>query len=148
MTTVRKMLESKEGFAVHTVNAGDTVYHALEVMAECNVGAVLVCDGERLVGIFTERDYARKVILKGRESKNTLVSELMTRELVTINLDTSVEQCAAIMTKYRVRHLPVVEDEKVIGIVSIRSIALQMIATRDSKIMELENYILGAGYGR
>jgi len=148
MTTVRKMLEMKEGSAVQFVHANDTVYHALEVMAEHNVGAVLVCENDKFVGIFTERDYARKVILQGRESKNTLVSELMTRELVTVTPDTSVEQCAAIMTKYRVRHLPVVENDKVIGIVSIRSIALQMIATRDSKIIELENYILGTGYGR
>jgi CBS domain-containing protein len=148
MTTVRKMLEMKEGSSVQFVHASDTVYHALEVMAEFNVGAVLVCDNDKFVGIFTERDYARKVILKGRESKHTLVSELMTRELVTVNPDTSVEQCAAIMTKYRVRHLPVVENDKVVGIVSIRSIALQMIATRDSKIVELENYILGTGYGR
>jgi CBS domain-containing protein len=142
------MLESKENRTVHSVDANDTVYRALEVMAEHNVGAVLVTENDKFVGIFTERDYARKVILKGRESKHTPVSELMTRELVTVTPDTTVEQCAAVMTKYRVRHLPVVEKDHVVGMVSIRAIALQMIASRDSKIVELENYILGTGYGR
>ncbi len=148
MTTVRKMLEVKENSNVQTVEATDTVYHALEVMAEFNVGAILVTEGDKYVGIFTERDYARKVILKGRESKNTPVQDLMTHEMITVTPEATVEQCAATMINRRVRHLPVVENGRMVGMVSIRSIALQMIASRDSTIAELENYIMGTGYGR
>jgi CBS domain-containing protein len=147
MTTVRKMLEAKENSVVHTVDVNDTVFHALEVMAEFNVGAVLVTENDKYVGIFTERDYARKVILQGRESKHTPVRELMTHEMVTITPETTVEQCAATMTTKRVRHLPVVENGRMVGMVSIRSIALQMVANRDSTIAQLENYIMGTGYG-
>jgi CBS domain-containing protein len=148
MTTVRKLLETKDNSTIHSVASTDTVYHALEVMAEFNVGAVLVTEDDKYVGIFTERDYARKVILKGRESKNTPVQDIMTREMVTVTPDATVEQCAATMMQRKVRHLPVVEDGRMIGMVSIRTISLQMVANRDSTIAELENYILGTGYGR
>jgi IMP dehydrogenase len=148
MTIVRKLLENKENREVHTVASTDTVYRALEVMAEFNVGAVLVTEADKYVGIFTERDYARKVILKGRESKTTPVKDIMTKEMVTVTPETTVEQCAATMIQKKVRHLPVIENDRMIGMVSIRAIALQMVAMRDSTIAELENYILGTGYGR
>ena len=117
-------------------------------MAEFNVGAVLVTENDKYVGIFTERDYARKVILKGRESQGTPVKDIMTSEMVTVSPDATVEQCAAIMIQRKVRHLPVVENDHMVGMVSIRMIALQMIANRDNTIKELENYIMGTGYGR
>jgi CBS domain-containing protein len=148
MTTVRKLLETKENRDVVTVASTDTVYHALEVMAEFNVGAVLVTEDDKYVGIFTERDYARKVILKGRDSRSTPVQDIMTREMVTVTPDATVEQCAATMIQRKVRHLPVVENGRMVGMVSIRTIALQMVANRDSTIAELENYIMGTGYGR
>ncbi|MFO7585981.1 MAG: CBS domain-containing protein [Anaerolineales bacterium] len=148
MPNVRKMLEEKGDAAIHSVKCSDTVYHALEVMAEHQIGAVLVTEDERYVGIFSERDYARKLILKGHDSRTTHIRDIMTAEMVTINPDTSAEECMAIMTKYHVRHLPVVEENRIIGLISIGDVVKQVIASRESTITELENYILGTGYGR
>ncbi len=148
MPTVRSMLEEKGEAAIHSVACSDTVYHALEVMAEHQIGAVMVTDGDHYAGIFTERDYARKVILKGHDSRTTLIRDIMTSELITVNPDTSAEQCMALMTKYHVRHLPVVEGGRIIGVISIGDVVKQVIANRESTIAELENYILGTGYGR
>ncbi len=148
MPTVRSILEEKGDAAIHSVDCSDTVYHALEVMAEHNIGAVMVAEGDRYVGIFTERDYARKIILKGHDSKTTHMRDIMTSELITVNPDTSAEQCMALMTKYHVRHLPVVEGGRIIGLISIGDVVKQVIANRESTIAELENYILGTGYGR
>lgn len=148
MSTVRKMLEEKGDAAIHSVDCSDTVYHALEVMAEHQIGAVMVTDGDRYAGIFTERDYARKIILKGHDSRTTHMKEIMTSELITVTPDASAEKCMALMTKYHVRHLPVVEDGRIIGLISIGDVVKQVIANRESTIAELENYILGTGYGR
>jgi len=148
MPTVRSILEEKGDAAIHSVDCSDTVYHALEVMAEHNIGAVMVAEGDQYVGIFTERDYARKIILKGHDSRTTHMRDIMTSELITINPDTSAEQCMALMTKYHVRHLPVVEGGRIIGLISIGDVVKQVIANRESTIAELENYILGTGYGR
>lgn len=148
MTTVRKMLDEKGDQNIYSVAATDTVYHALEVMAQHQIGAVLVMDAEHFVGIFSERDYARKVILKGQGSKSMLVKEIMTSEMVTVTPETSAEQCMALMTKYHIRHLPVVKDDRLIGLVSIGDVVKQVIANRESTITELENYIMGTGYGR
>ncbi|PWH14360.1 MAG: histidine kinase [Anaerolineae bacterium] len=147
MPTVRSILEEK-GDTIYAVDCSDTVYHALEVMAEHNIGAVLVAEGDRYVGIFTERDYARRIILKGHDSRTTQLKDIMTKELVTVAPDTSAEQCMALMTKYHIRHLPVVEEGRIIGLVSIGDVVKQVIANRESTIAELENYILGTGYGR
>lgn len=147
MSTVRTILEEK-GDTIYAVDCSDTVYRALEVMAEHNIGAVLVSEGDRYVGIFTERDYARRIILKGHDSRTTQLKDIMTRELVTVTPDTSAEQCMALMTKYHIRHLPVVEEGRIIGLVSIGDVVKQLIANRESTIEELENYILGTGYGR
>jgi len=142
------MLEEKGEAAIHSVACSDTVYHALEVMAENQIGAVLVTEGDHYVGIFTERDYARKIILKGHDSRTTHMKDIMTSELVTITPDTSAEQCMGLMTKYHIRHLPVVEGGRIVGLISIGDVVKQVIASRESTITELENYILGTGYGR
>jgi CBS domain-containing protein len=142
------MLEEKGDAAIHSVDCSDTVYHALEVMAEHQIGAVMVMDGDHYVGIFTERDYARKIILKGHDSRTTRMRDIMTSELITVNPDTSAEQCMELMTRYHVRHLPVVEGGRIIGLISIGDVVKQVIANRESTIAELENYILGTGYGR
>lgn len=147
MPTVRTILEEK-GDTIYAVDCSETVYRALEVMAEHNIGAVLVSEGDRYVGIFTERDYARRIILKGHDSRTTPLKDIMTRELVTVTPDTSAEQCMALMTRYHVRHLPVVEEGRIVGLVSIGDVVKQVIANRESTIAELENYILGTGYGR
>lgn len=148
MPTVRKLLTEKGDIAVRSVKGSDTVYHALEVMAEHQVGAVLVTEDDRYVGIFSERDYARKIILKGHDSRTTPIKDMMTTEMVTINPETSAEECMALMTKYHVRHLPVVEENRIIGLISIGDVVKQVIASRENTITELENYILGTGYGR
>lgn len=148
MPTVRKLLAEKGDIAVRSVKGSDTVYHALEVMAEHQVGAVLVTEDDRYVGIFSERDYARKIILKGHDSRTTPIKDMMTTEMVTINPETSAEECMALMTKYHVRHLPIVEENRIIGLISIGDVVKQVIASRENTITELENYILGTGYGR
>lgn len=148
MPTVRSMLEEKGDAAIRSVDCSDTVYHALEVMAEYQIGAVMVTDGEHYAGIFTERDYARKIILKGHDSRSTKMSEIMTSELVTVTPETSAEQCMGLMTKYHIRHLPVVEGGRITGLISIGDVVKELIANRESTIAELENYILGTGYGR
>jgi len=148
MPTVRSMLEEKGDAVIHSVDCSDTVYHALEVMAEHQIGAVMVTDGDHYAGIFTERDYARKIILKGHDSRKTVLRDIMTPELITVTPDTSDEQCMALMTKYHIRHLPVVDNGRIIGLISIGDVIKQVIANRESTIAELENYILGTGYGR
>jgi CBS domain-containing protein len=147
MTTVRKMLDEKGSQDIYSVSATDTVYHALEVMAQHDIGGVLVTDADHYVGIFTERDYARKVILKGKVSKTTQIKNIMTTEMVTVTPESSAEQCMALMTKYKIRHLPVIKDDKVIGLISIGDVVKRVIANRESTITELENYITGSGYG-
>jgi CBS domain-containing protein len=148
MANVRNMLETKGDQELRFVAATDSVYHALEVMAQYQIGAVMVMEAEHFVGIFSERDYARKIILKGHDSKSTQVKEIMTSEMVTVTPETSADQCMALMTKYHIRHLPVVKDDRLIGLVSIGDVVKQVIANRESTIIELENYIMGTGYGR
>jgi CBS domain-containing protein len=147
MITVRNLLEAKGDGTLRVVSANDTVYHALEVMAQFDIGAVLVMDNEHFVGILTERDYARKVILKGHESKTLHVKDIMTSELVTITPEMTADYCMALMTKYKIRHLPVIDGGRLIGLVSIGDVIKQVIAKCESTIADLENYILGTGYG-
>jgi CBS domain-containing protein len=120
-----------------------TVYDALRVMADKNVGALLVMDGEKVVGIFSERDYARKVILQGRSSKETLVSEIMTSKLHTIHPDQTVEEAMEIMTNKRVRHLPVMEGDHLVGMISIGDVLREIIYVQLAAIREMEDKILG-----
>lgn len=147
MTTVRKLLDEKAAAKIYTVPANATVFYALQVMCKGNIGAVLVTEGEKIVGIFTERDYAREGEVKGRTAKDTIISDVMTSQMVLIKPETTLEECAELMGKYHVRHLPVLEKERVVGIVSIRRLAEALIQQEKGTILELENYILGSGYG-
>ncbi len=132
-----------KGSTIITVKPNDTVYHALEVMADANVGAVLVLEEDRLVGIMSERDYSRKVILVDKASKDTAVAEIMTTELVTVEPACTVTEAMSLMTEQRVRHLPVLEDEELVGLISIGDVVKAVIADQLEMINQLENYITG-----
>jgi CBS domain-containing protein len=143
MITVRRLLESKKkGF--RSVTADTTAYEALQIMALADVGALLVVNGNKLQGIFTERDYSRKVILKGKSSKETPVGELMTAKVYCVGPDDSLEQCMAIMNEKKIRHLPVVDGGNLIGIVSIRNVVNMILDERETTIKNLEQYIYGS----
>jgi CBS domain-containing protein len=147
MTTVRKILDEKAEAKIYTVPSTSTVFYALQVMCEGNTGAVLVTEGEKIVGIFTERDYAREGEVKGRTAKDTIISDVMTSQMVLIKPETTLEECAELMRTYHVRHLPVLEKDRVVGIVSIRRLAEALLAEEQGTIGKLESYILGSGYG-
>ena len=129
--------------ALWTVAPEATVYEAIQLMAEKNIGALLVMAGGKLQGIFTERDYTRKVALQGKTSKETRVREILTANILTVALDDTVEDCMRIMTENRVRHLPVLDGEKVIGILSIGDLVNWIISTQNAEIEQLEQYIAG-----
>lgn len=143
MQTVADILDGK-GRSVWSVKPTDTVLDALRVMAEYDIGAVAVVDGEKLVGIFTERDYARKVVLLGRASVDTPVREVMTRAVRFVHPSHSAEQCMALMTENRLRHLPVVDEGRVVGLVSIGDLVKSVISEQQFIITEMERYITGA----
>ena len=147
MTTVRKIIDEKADTKIYTILSTATVFDALQVMCEGNTGAVLVSEEEKIVGIFTERDYAREGEVKGRVARETIVADVMTRQMVLIKPETTLEECAELMAKYHVRHLPVLEKDRVIGIVSIRRLAEALLAEHKGTIVKLESYILGSGYG-
>jgi CBS domain-containing protein len=142
MYTVRHLLEEK-GNKVWTISPQATAFEALEIMAEKNIGAVLVLEGDKIHGIFTERDYARKVVLQGKTSKTTKVGELMTSEVLYISPEDTMETCMALMTEKRARHLPVLDGSKLVGVVSIGDVVKAVISDREFKIRELERYITG-----
>jgi CBS domain-containing protein len=127
--------------SVISVTPSTTVFQALQRMAEHNIGALLVMNGERLVGIFSERDYARKVALRGLNSKDTPVGDLMTGKLVTVGSSWTAEQCMALMTEHHIRHLPVVEGEQVLGVVSIGDAVKAVVDEQHFVIGQLTNYI-------
>jgi len=139
VTTVRQMLA--RGGAVHTVTPATTVLDALRLMADKNIGAVLVMDGDSLAGIFTERDYARKVVLQGKNSKDTPIGEVMTLRLVTIDPTWTAGQCMALMDEQHIRHLPVLEGGTVAGVISIRDANRAVVEEQQFAIRQLENYI-------
>jgi CBS domain-containing protein len=145
MSIVKELLRQKPA-QVWTIGPYTTVYRALEVMAEKNVGALPAVAGGNLVGIFSERDYARKCILMGRNSKDTMVADLMSSPVITITPDVSVEECLALMTTRQIRHLPVMEDGHLTGIVSIGDIGKALIAEQKIVIRDLEGYITGNSY--
>lgn len=143
MATVTNILanKAKETF---TISPESSVYQALEMMVEKNVSALIIMDGEQIAGIFTERDYARKVILKGKASKETPVSDIMTKDLITVTAGTSIDDCMQLMTSKYIRHLPVVEEKKLIGIISIGDVVRQIIEDQKFLIENMGNYIGGA----
>jgi CBS domain-containing protein len=140
--TVREILKRK-GQDVWSIDPESTVYRAIEMMADKHVGALLVMAGEKLAGIVSERDYARKVILKGRSSKETHVREIMTSPVIFVELKHSVDDCMKIMTENRIRHLPVLDQEKVVGIVSIGDVVNWIMSAQDHTIQQLQNYVSG-----
>jgi CBS domain-containing protein len=140
MKTVQQLLESKR-YSVVSVTSSSTVLDALKVMAEKEIGAVVVIDNEHLAGIFSERDYARKVVLQGKSSKDTPVREIMTEKVVCVRPEQTVEDCMGLMTDRRIRHLPVLDHKKVIGVVSIGDIVKEMLSEKEFVIRQLESYI-------
>lgn len=142
MRHVSELLNNK-GHAVYAIEPAATVFDALEELAERDIGALLVMDDEQLVGIFSERDYARRVELKGRSSGQTAVESVMTESPVCIRPDQTVDECMALMTERRIRHLPVIEDDRVVGVISIGDVVKEVIAEQQFQIEQLENYITG-----
>ncbi len=140
MSTVKDLLDEK-GTQIFSLVPDDTVYDAIKLMAERGVGALLVLDGKKLAGIVSERDYARKVILQGRRSQDTPVRDIMTTKVICVTTDRSVAQCMALMTQKRIRHLPVVEGDEVIGIISIGDVVRSVISEKEFLIQQLEKYI-------
>jgi len=140
MSTVRQLLQNK-GREIYAIAPETRVFEALKLMADRDVGALLVLDGGRLVGIVSERDYARKVILQGRSSHDIAVRDIMTAKLVTVHPGQSVETCMALMTEQRIRHLPVLEGERLVGVLSIGDLVKDVIAEQQQTIRQLETYI-------
>lgn len=144
MNTVRHILEVK-GQDVWTIPPEATVLEALRLMADKDIGALLVVEGERLVGILSERDYARKVILMGKASKDTPVREIMTSKLYTVHPDQTVEECMALMTNHRIRHLPVMDGPEIIGVISLGDVVNNIIYRQRQTIKGLEDRITNTG---
>lgn len=137
--TVRDMLRGRHD--IYSVRPDETVYDALRLMADKNIGAVLVLADQKIAGIFSERDYARKVILLGKTSKETLVSEIMTTGVISVEPDWTAEQCMALMTQKRIRHLPVVDRERLVGIISIGDVVRAVVDEQQFTISSLQRYI-------
>jgi CBS domain-containing protein len=140
MGKVRNILRSKDEI-VFTVPSDITVYHAIELMCQKNISALIVEEHGRLSGIFTEKDYARKVVLKGRSSKETLIRELMTLDPITVNSETTIDECMTLMTERNIRHLPVVDCQELIGVISVGDIIRYMLDEQRTIIEHLESYI-------
>ncbi len=141
MRSVQQLLEEKPRQLL-SIQPHASVFDALKIMAEKDVGALVVLDGERLVGIFSERDYARKIILFGKTSKDTSVSEIMTAKVVCVRPEQTADECMSLMTEKRVRHLPVLTEKKVVGIISIGDVVRAMITDQQRTIEQLEQYIM------
>jgi len=140
MKTIKQLLQAKGG-AVYSIGPDARVIDALKLMAEKEIGALVVLENGKLAGILSERDYARKVILLGKSSHDIAVREIMTGKVLTVQPTRTVEECMALMTGKRVRHLPVIEDERLIGLLSIGDLVKEVIADQEQTIKELESYI-------
>ncbi|MBH2018385.1 CBS domain-containing protein [Polaromonas sp.] len=143
MTAVADILKSKGEATVHTIGPDDSVFDALQRMADKRIGALLVMEGEAIVGIVTERDYARKIALKGRNSALTHVRDVMTTSVMFVEPTQSSQECMALMTGNRLRHLPVVKDDRLVGLISIGDLVKDIISEQKFVIEQLEHYITG-----
>jgi CBS domain-containing protein len=146
MTTVSQLLDNKDTASKYSVTAQDTVMTALRTMADANISAVFIVDGKRIAGIFTERDYLRKGELEGRQAQSTLVKDVMTRNVYTVTTDTSMEECIALMSRHHIRHLPVVENDQLVGLVSIRDVMQAALEDKEHAVKGIEDYIMGSGF--
>jgi CBS domain-containing protein len=140
MTTVRQLLKEK-GHNIFTVGPDETVFDAIRKMADENIGSLVVCEGKKLIGIITERHYARNVFLKGRASPSTLVKDVMETQVVFVRPDQTVDECMAVMSEKRVRHLPVMDQGKLIGIISIGDLVKHIISDQKFTIDQLTHFI-------
>jgi len=140
MEVIRKIIQNK-GNIIYSVSPETTVYHALELMYKKNISAVLVMENDKPAGIFTERDYARKVVLKGKTSKETRIDEIMTRDLITVSPENPIEEAMKIMSTRHIRHLPVMENGRLVGIVSIGDVVKYIIDEQQFIIGSLQQYI-------
>jgi len=143
MLTVRQLLSGKPQNTVYSVRPDQMVIEALDMMAAKNIGAVLVMEGDHLAGIFSERDYARKGIIQNRKAKSTPVTEVMTPGVFVVDIRQNIEDCMKMMSAKRIRHLPVVEDQKVVGILSVSDIVTAIMHEQENRIQSLEQYITG-----
>ena len=142
MTKLENFLKSNKDRQIWTISKDQSVMQALILMSEKNIGAIIIIDNNDFpIGIFSERDYARKIILKGKSSKDTLLDEVMTKALVTVTRDFKVEQCMGLMTEHRIRHLPILENKKVVGIISIGDVLKIMIKEQKDLIDHLQKFI-------
>jgi len=146
MTTVRSLLESKSSEMNYSVASTDTVSQAIKIMADARIGAVLVTEGGKVIGIYTERDYLRKGENEGRAAKDTKIKDVMVSRMITVTTETTVEECMGLMKQYNVRHLPVVEKDHLLGVVSMRDVVYAVLDDREFEIRGLENYIMGSGF--
>ena len=144
MASVRDMIR-KKGSDVYTISPEATVYEALTAMADHNTGALLVMRGDQMAGILSERDCVRKVDLSGKNSRETKVDEIMTSDVITVSCDQPLEECMSLMLEKGIRHLPVYEEQKLVGFVSVRDVLREMIEMQQIMLHELERYITGGG---
>ena len=143
MTAVAQVLKSKPDQTIYTITPAASVFDAVKLMAEKNVGALIVIEGEKIVGLITERDYARKIVLMARSSKETPVRDVMTSQVMYVRPDQTSEECMALMTENRLRHLPVMDKGKLAGVVSIGDLVKDVISEQKFIIQQLEHYIAG-----
>jgi CBS domain-containing protein len=146
MANVADLIGAKTDASRYAVKANETVYRAIRLMADRRIGCVLVVDKGIVIGIFTERDYIMRVEVENRVTKETLLSEVMTDKMYTVTTNTSIEHCLGLMILRHIRHLPIVEEGKLMGIISMRDAVAAILKDRDTEIQGLENYILGSGF--
>lgn len=147
MATVRQILEGKQRRELYWIEPERTTYEALQIMAEADIGAVAVLDSGKLIGLLTEREYARRIVLEGKKSRNTPVRDTMNKNLMAVTPDTTVEECMRIMTDKHIRYLPVIEDGKLTGLISIGDVVKTVIALQQANLEHMERYIAGGEYG-
>ena len=146
MATVADLIGAKTDASRYAVKANETIYRAIRLMADRHIGAVLVVEKGIVIGIFTERDYIMRVEVEGRAAKETTVREVMTDKMYTVSTDTSIEQCLGLMDLRHIRHLPIVEKERLVGIISMRDAISAILKDHEDELEGLENYILGSGF--